>query len=198
LFKVRLGDYFNPQNNYTPITLQELNTILDCTEYKAKASLIRVFLYIKSFMYLRYNGNTDDIISAYYVAANVAVYTLGITRGKYDLCINVLCGLGLLVCHQTGSYYNQYGITNAPNVYVLNNKDTEHNISGAISRLKYDLLNPKYGNKDDFMPIVYTGKTIKKDKAESEFENDTPMDDEEDNGEWGDRNPMERNYYNYY
>lgn len=196
-YEIKLNSFFFPDSEFTLLSLQELETILECKEYKSKTALVKTFLYIKSFMNITYNGNPDSIISAFYVAGTVASHTLGMSRGKYDFCVNILCWLGLLICRQTGSYYDETGIKNAPNIYVLNDDRAEDNIRGAMSRLRYKLLNPQYGNKDDFMPIVYIGKTIKKDKTESEFE-DHIQDDEEDNGEWGDRNPMERNYYNYY
>lgn len=184
LITIKLSDIFFPEKNYTSISMQELNDIINCTEYKSKASLIKVFLYIKSFMFMVYEGHTDSVISAYYVAGNIAADALKMSRSKYDLCVNVLLGIGLLVCHQTGSYRTKYGVVNAPNVYVLNNDDAERNIKGGISRLKYDLLDKRYGNGDDFMPIVYTGKTIKKRDVLELKESDT------DDGEWGDSNPM--------
>lgn len=194
--EVILTDLYIPKEKFIKLSQTEFDTIVNNDKYKNKASLLHVFLYIKSFMYAD-DKDRNRSISAYYVSGMVASHTLGMSRSKYDACVNTLCELGLLICRQTGSYYDETGIKNAPNIYVLNDDRAEDNIRGAMSRLRYKLLNPQYGNKDDFMPIVYIGKTIKKDKTESEFE-DHIQDDEEDNGEWGDRNPMERNYYNYY
>lgn len=188
LLNIQLGDFFFPESDYTIITVKELNAILNCPEYKSKASLVRVFLYAKSFMQIAYTGDTNSTISAYYVAGDVAADALQMSRNKYDLCINVLCGLNLLICHQTGSYHSEFGIRNAPNIYVLNNEDAQRNIQGGLSRLKYKLLKTGYGNKDkDFMPIVYNGKTIKKKEEPS---TDNVFDDGEDYSDWGLPNPM--------
>ena len=195
-YEIKLNDFFFPESEFTLLSLQELEIILGCKEYKSKTALVKTFLYVKSFMNITYKKNPDSVISAYYVAGTVASRTLGMSRNKYDFCINILCWLGLLVCRQTGSYYDETGIKNAPNIYVLNDDRAEDNIRGAMSRLRYKLLNPQYGNGDNFMPIVYIGKTIKKDKSESNVK-DRIQDDEEDNGDWGDPNPMERNYYYY-
>lgn len=190
LFKIKLGDFFFPETNYTSITIKELNAILNCPEYKSKASLVRVFLYAKSFMQIAYTGGSQSTISAYYVVGDVAANALQMSRNKYDLCINVLCGLNLLICHQTGSYHSEFGIRNAPNIYVLNNEDAQRNIQGGLSRLKYKLLKSGYGNKDkDFMPIVYNGKAIKKKEKPT---TDNMFDDDEDYSDWGLPNPMNR------
>lgn len=181
LMVIELNRFFFPEKNYTSISMQELNDIINCTEYKSKASLIKVFLYIKSFMQMVYKGHTDCVISAYYVVGNVAARALNMSRSKYDACINALCNIGLLICHQTGSYFTQYGITNAPNIYVLANEDATRNISGALNRLKYNLLDDRYGNGEDFMPITHVGKPFQRA-------------DDSDDGEWGDPNPMNRYY----
>ena len=194
LIKIRLTDGFEPKEKYTPITMQELKTILNCKSYKSLSALVRVYLYVKSLMYMDYR-HTNAVISAYYVAREVAARALKISIAKYDRCINTLCDLGLLVCHQTGSYYDYNGIKNAPNIFVLNDEQAESNINGAINRLKYSLLNSEYGNSDEFMPIVYTGKKFKEsiEESEEDDEEEYEEDDEfdEDYGdEWGESNPM--------
>lgn len=159
--KIQLTDKFVPSSNFIQLTDEELNVIIGCKEYKATAALLKVYLYIKSLMFIDYN-NPNSSISAYYVTEDIACQVLFMSKQKYDICVNTLCALDLLVCHQTGSYYDFNGIKNAPNIYVLNNDDVAGNIRGALNRLKHDLLKPEFGNKDDFMPIVYTGKKIKK------------------------------------
>ena len=161
LIKMQLTDKFTPTSNYTVLTNEELSVIIGCKEYKATAALLKVYLYIKSLMFIDYN-NPNSSISAYYVTEDIACQVLFMSKQKYDICVNTLCALDLLICHQTGSYYDFNGIKNAPNIYVLNNDNVASNIRGALNRLKHDLLKPEFGNKDDFMPIVYTGKKIKK------------------------------------
>lgn len=200
LIQIRLNDFFFPQKKYTSVVTEDLYTIFKNGNYKNKAALIRVFLYIKSFMQVVYEGRTDCTISAYYVSGNVAAYALNMSRGKYDICIKTLCNTGLIICHQTGSYFNEFGIANAPNIYVLNNEDADRNIRGAINRLRYKLLDDRYGNHEDFMPTTYTGKAFTDDEDYGygyDYDyNDivtdrvNSQDNNDDDGEWGDPNPM--------
>lgn len=159
LLQINLTKNFDIEEKYTMITEREINSILNCKTYNSLSSILRTYLYVKSFMLIDYK-HPENAISAYYVARKIAANTLKMSLPKYDGCLETLCDLGLLICHQTGSYYTYHGITNAPNIYVLNNDNAMSNVRGALNRLKQELLKPEFGNKDDFMPMVYIGKKI--------------------------------------
>ena len=186
--EVVLSNSYIPKERFLKLTQKEYDIIINNHQYRNKASLLRVYLYIKSFMFVD-NVDSRKSISAYYVAGDIAANTLGMSRSKYDSCVNSLCEIGLLVCRQTGSYYTYHGITNAPNIYVLNNENAENNISGAMSRLKYELLNKKFGNSDEFMPITYIGKPITKKNSNPINKN---ICEDDIDGDWGSPNPMNR------
>lgn len=189
---ITLSDSYIPKDGFIKLTNDERNRIINNYKYKNKASLLQVFLYIKSFMYVDYKM-PDRALSAYYVSGNVAAKALNMSRGKYDMCVKVLCDIGLLVCHQTGSYFDKFGITNAPNIYVYNDERAKDNINGALNRLRYKLLDSRYGNGEDFMPITHVGKAFGDDNQAnstvSEY-TESADDNNDDDGEWGDPNPM--------
>lgn len=189
---ITLSDLYIPSDNYIKLTKDELDIIINNRKYRNRASLLQVFLYIKSFMYVDHKI-ANRSISAYYVVGNVAARALNISRGKYDVCVNVLCDIGLLICHQTGSYFNEYGISNAPNIYVYNNERARDNIDGALNRLRYKLLDSRYGNGEDFMPITHVGKAFGDDSQSDDTVSkytESADNNNDDDGEWGDPNPM--------
>ncbi len=153
----KLTDKFY-SSNFVMLTDEEFNTIVHFKTRVPKYSLLRCYLYIKSFMF----QNTEQLngmICAYYRDMDDTAEVLNITRKQLDKALELFIKNGLLIKHETGSYKNSIGlITNAPNIYVLTSDDqAEEHINDATKRLKHILKVKK------FMPTVYRGKKIKKE-----------------------------------
>lgn len=163
--RLKLLKGFEPQKDYTMLTENEFDNIMEYDGNICKSIVLRVYLFIKSKMFYKSESSGFEKFSAYYMNGDAAINDLKISRERYDNCLNFLVNKGLLAKYETGSYYTKHNsIINAPNVYVLNDKDKIDNINEAVKRLKYKYLKSEYGNGNDFMPIVYTGKKIKKDQ----------------------------------
>lgn len=160
---VLLSDDFTPKENFTQITDNEINTIIEKKCSVPKCLLLNVFLYMKSFMFIKEDYDISNF-SAFYGDIGKLAEDTEITRHTADKCIDFFLQNHLLYKHETGSYYSKRGIKNAPNIYVLyeNKERMNDNIKGAIKRLKFKLLKEEYGNSKKFMPVVYSGKKIKK------------------------------------
>lgn len=158
LITIKLNPDFFPTKDYVQLTDDEFNTLISIKSSIQKAYLFKVFLNVKSYIYIPQESDIGTP-SAFYKSIDSSVEETGITRYIFDKCLDILVEHNLLVKHETGSYKTNSGlITNAPNIYVLNDTNVQNNINASLSRLKNTL------NVSKFMPCVYNTKKIKKEK----------------------------------
>jgi predicted transcriptional regulator len=149
---------FNPSDQYVVLNDSEWDKIVLIKSRIPKYELLRVFLYLKSFM----ASNTEIItkqVCACYRGVDKIAQDLNMTRKHLDKIIGQLIKCGLIIKHEVGSYFSKAHkkIQNAPNVYVLaSDKNVKQHIQDGINRLQYNL------GVSEFMPIVHKGKKIKK------------------------------------
>lgn len=158
LITIKLNPDFFPNKDYVQLTDDEFNTLINIKSPIQKAYLFKVFLYVKSYIYVPQESDIGTP-SAFYKSIDSCIEEVGITRYIFDKCLDILVERNLLVKHETGSYKTISGlITNAPNIYVLNDTNAQNNIKVSISRLENSLGVSK------FMPCVYNTNKIKKEK----------------------------------
>lgn len=153
-------------SKFIVLTDEEFDSIIRIRSCVPRYTLLRCYLYLKSFMF----QNTEQLngmVCAFYRDMDDTAEVLNITRKQLDRALQLFIKNSLLIKHETGSYKNSIGlITNAPNIYVLTSDDqSEEHINDAIKRLKHILKVEK------FMPTVYRGKRMKTNEH-MEFDED--------------------------
>lgn len=153
---ITLLDNFDKVDNYTIITANEIDTLLDSKSKIEKSNLFAVYLYMKSFMFPRNltdEGNefsdAKDKPTAFWGYLDIMQRDLGVSRETLNRCLNEYIKLKLLIKKETGSYItidNGKQIEkNAPNIYVLNNENAEQEIKWTVNKLKQQFHVKEFG-----------------------------------------------------
>lgn len=157
-----LTDKFYSQK-FVMLTDEEFETLIHIKCRVPKYSLLRCFLYVKSFMFKNTDTGTG-MVCAFFQNIDAVVQELNINRKQIDKCLELLIEHNLIEKYEVGSYLNKItgSIQNVPNIYVLvSDKDKDKHINDAIGKLKI------HYNIKEFMPPVHRGKKIKKERGEN-------------------------------
>lgn len=144
---VTLLDNFDKVENYTMISANEIDILLNSKSKIEKSNLFAIYLYMKSFMFQRNltdEGNefsdAKDKPTAYWGYIDVMQRDLGVSRETINKCLNEYIKLKLFVKKETGSYKTiengKEVEKNAPNIYVINNDNAQQEIKWAMNKLK--------------------------------------------------------------
>lgn len=141
---IKILDDFDSVEDYTIITADEIDTLLQSKTKIEKANLFAIYLYMKSYIFQR---NLTDIgeefadapskPSAFFKSIDSIMQDTGISKETINRCIKEYIHLRLFKCKQTGSYKTSNDKEkNAPNIYVLDNDKAEQEIEWAVEKLK--------------------------------------------------------------
>lgn len=140
-FTIDLSDIILDYDKFTKVEFNDYDKIV-LSKYQHKDKMLLVYLYIKSHIFERRkdsNGNEtesiEDVQEGYALSYEQIAKDTGISKSTVIKIIKLLEDLEMLHCYTTGGYKDDGGkIRNAPNVYVLYNKQNE--IPYIIERLK--------------------------------------------------------------
>ena len=167
LSQIKLLDNFDIVENFTKITLNEVDTLILESSKIDKSILFSIYLYMKSFMInrpLTIDGeeykNAHEKPSSFFGTYNSIIEALGYSKGTITKCFDEYIKLGLLKKHETGSYFVSFnGVIkkiNAPNIYVINNDKADKEIQWTLEKFKqlynvdqFHEMQNKYKNKKE-------------------------------------------------
>ena len=167
LSQIRLLNNFDCVENFTKITLREIDVLMLESNNIDKTILFSLYLYIKSFMInrsLTADGeeykNAHEKPSSFFGTYNSIIDTLGYSKGTITKCLEEYTNIGLLKKHETGSYFiSCNGVIkkiNAPNIYVINNPNADQEIEWTLEKFKqlynvdkFHAMQNKYKNKKE-------------------------------------------------
>lgn len=154
---INILDNFDKVDNYTIITANEIDSLLHSKSKIEKANLFSVYLYMKSFMFPRNLTDEGNEFSdakekpiAFWGYIDVMQRDIGVSRETINKCLKEYIKLKLFIRHETGSYIaienGKQVEKNAPNIYVLNNKNAEQEAKWALNKLKQQFNVKEFGD----------------------------------------------------
>lgn len=159
---------FDAIDNYTMLYGETLDTISQWDTKPTKESIISVFLYINSYIFIRPKNkdnveimyNPESKPEAFFRSIEVMSKDLGMSKDTINQCLqyltsNINCKKPLLIKREVGSIQPnpKKPPQNVPNIYVLNKEGYEQEIKWAISKML------EIYNVDSFGEL--TGKDVK-------------------------------------
>lgn len=153
--KYRLSDDFSPFDNYIFLPSNVFDTIMHIKWGTSKTVPLRLYLYMRSFIY---DNNNNKKPYGYFQNLDMAAIETGISRKRIDKCLEAFVKNQFFIKVVTGSYKKFNGkIANAPNLYLLPDSQLEENRKALLQILK-----DKY-EVQEFMPLTSKGNRLRKE-----------------------------------
>lgn len=130
-----IPENFDCKENFTKFTTSQFTSILAATDSINKENLLRVFLYVSSYIGAQKNGDGYDYPAAFYKSVTHMSDEIGMSKKTITQCLDCLI--------QNNGYFNPLlvkrevqDLKRVPHIYTFNNEDCETNIKQAIEKIK--------------------------------------------------------------
>lgn len=142
-FKI-LDDFYNVSTKtFAKLTTPVFDKLMAIKCPLSKAALLKIYTYMREEMI----ESQEQAYGFKLGLDNTIVKDLSLNRKSIDTALEAFVNNGIFIKHTTGGYFTQEGYKNAPNIYVLPDKNADKNINALLDELK-----ERY-KVDEFAPV---------------------------------------------